>query len=464
MVTRQPVPAFDHRRAGTSERVWSDSETLRSTPRFDLGSTTQLVVLAAHPDDETLGAGGLMAIATRCGIPVTVVVATMGERSHPESRTHSPHALASRRRVELVQALGELAPTATLRMLGLPDGDLAGHRDALFAALRPLVRGASTLVLAPWSADGHPDHAAAGEAAEALIAGTGTRLLQYPIWAWHWAHPADLPDGLVRVDLEPEDASRKHAALQCHQSQIEPLSELTGDEAILPPAFAEHFERSYEIFVTVDPVTRSLEQLDERSLKQEFFDDFYGSDTDPWGFESRWYETRKRAVTMAALPRQRFRSAFEPGCSIGVLTAELATRCDRLLATDISERPLVTARRRLRDRPEVSFEQRRVPQEWPTGDFDLIVLSEVGYYCGPADLRVLASTAAAALSDDGVLLACHWRHSVGEYPLRGDDVHRVLTAEPGLALLVEHIEEDFILQVFMRPPAVSVASATGLRS
>lgn len=462
-MTRQE-PVFDHRRAGTSEHLWSESEVLRSAPRFDFGRTTHLVVVAAHPDDESLGAGGLLAVATRRGIAVTVVVATMGERSHPDSSTHSPHDLASRRRVELIQALGELAPAATVRMLGLPDGALAGHRDALSAALRPLLRGAATLVLAPWLADGHPDHAAAAQAAEAAVANTGARLLEYPIWAWHWSRPADLPDGLVRVDLETADITRKHAALQCHRSQIESLSELAGDEAILPPAFAAHFERPYEIFVAPAPVPPPPAHTDERSLTQEFFDDFYGGETDPWGFESRWYETRKRAVTLAALPRERFRSAFEPGCSIGVLTAELAGRCDRLLATDISERPLVTARRRLRDRPEVRFEQRRVPEEWPAADFDLIVLSEVGYYCGPDDLRELASRASASLTDDGVLLACHWRHPVGEYPLRGDDVHRALTAEPGLAVLVEHVEEDFVLQVFTRPPAISVARATGLKS
>ena len=145
-----------------------------------------------------------------------------------------------------------------------------------------------------------------------------------------------------------------------------------------------------------------------------------------------------------------------------MLTAELASRSDRVLATDISERPLVGARRRLAGFPGVRFEQRRIPDEWPDEQFDLVVLSEVGYYCGADDLRRLAERASSSLTSDGVLLACHWRHPVGEYPLGGDEVHRALKGTPGLAVLAEHVEEDFILNVFTRPTAGSVARATGL--
>ena len=107
---------------------------------------------------------------------------------------------------------------------------------------------------------------------------------------------------------------------------------------------------------------------DRSSLGQEFFDDFYGDQPDPWGFESRWYERRKRAITMASLPRETFRRAFEPGCSIGVLTAELATRCRRgcWRPTSRSVRWSPPAAR-LSGIPGVRFEQRRIPDEWPSG-------------------------------------------------------------------------------------------------
>ena len=103
-----------------------------------------------------------------------------------------------------------------------------------------------------------------------------------------------------------------------------------------------------------------------------------------------------------------------------------------------------------------------MPQEWPDGHFDLIVLSEIGYYCGPADLSRLIRSAVASLTTDGVLVACHWRHPVAEYPISGDAVHRQLRAESGLAVLSEHVEEDFLLDVLVRPPVRSVARRDGL--
>ena len=198
------------------------------------------------------------------------------------------------------------------------------------------------------------------------------------------------------------------------------------------------------------------------SLGEEYFDGFYEAGTDPWGFETRWYEERKRALTMASLPRRRFGSAFEPGCAIGVLTEKLARRCDRLLATDISEVPLAVARQRLSGLTGLVLEQRRVPQDWPDGPFDLIVLSEIGYYCDPADLSRMIAKSVTSLTDDGVVLACHWRHPVADYPMTGDQVHEQLRKESGLSVLMEHTEEDFRLDVLVPAPAASVARRDGL--
>ena len=463
MVADVETAAFDHLTAGTPETHWSACAALRIAPDLDLAGVRRLIVVAAHPDDETLGAAGLLATAAQSGTTVVVVIATLGERSHPHSRTHSQDQLRAIRRSEVTAAVALLAPHATVRLLEVPDGDLADHEGALTAAVAEFIETSGTVVAAPWEEDGHPDHAAAGRAARAAATGTDVTLLQYPIWAWHWGVAADLPPNLIRLDLHDAAHNAKLAALQCHRSQIRPLSGAPGDEAIIGPQFAEHFERTYEIFVADAAGKSSIERVvDPKSLGQEFFDDFYGDRPDPWGFESRWYERRKRAITMASLPRESFRSAFEPGCSIGVLTAELASRSDRVLATDISEWPLLAARRRLAGHPGVRFEQRRIPDEWPDEQFDLVVLSEVGYYCGADDLRRLAERASSSLTSDGVLLACHWRHPVGEYPLRGDEVHRVLKDTPGLAVLAEHAEEDFILHVFTRPAAGSVARATGL--
>ena len=104
------------------------------------------------------------------------------------------------------------------------------------------------------------------------------------------------------------------------------------------------------------------------SLGGQFFDDFYREQgEDPWGFTDRWYEQRKRAVTLASLPRPRFRRALEVGCSIGVLTSDLAPRCDALLALDVAGAAVALARERTRTLPSVRVEQMAVPAQWPRG-------------------------------------------------------------------------------------------------
>jgi SAM-dependent methyltransferase len=200
------------------------------------------------------------------------------------------------------------------------------------------------------------------------------------------------------------------------------------------------------------------------TLGADYFDAMYQAAADPWGFEDRWYEQRKYAISLAQLPQRRYRSAFEPGCSIGVLTQMLAGRCDRLLSCDLAAAAVGAAARRTRDLPHVRVEQRQIPAQWPAGRFDLIVFSEILYYFGDGDLDRVLDRAVRALRLGGTLLAVHWRHPVAEYPRTGDDVHQVLAACPGVARLVSHTEPDFLAEVYTRTDAapISVARATGL--
>lgn len=198
------------------------------------------------------------------------------------------------------------------------------------------------------------------------------------------------------------------------------------------------------------------------SLPEQYFDNFYAGKTDPWEFETRWYEQRKRAITLASLPRQKFAAGLEIGCSIGVLTAELSKRCEQLLAVDVAAAPLDIARHRLRENARVRFAKLTLPHEWPPGRFDLIVLSEVGYYWSKADLRLALDKIARSLTPDGIVVFCHWRHDVAEYPLTGDEVHQLVGDRADLIELSRHTEEDFILEVFSLPPGRSVATETGL--
>lgn len=186
------------------------------------------------------------------------------------------------------------------------------------------------------------------------------------------------------------------------------------------------------------------------SLSGEYFDRLYAGSEDPWSFRSRWYEERKRALTLAALPRARYGSVFEPGCSIGVLTAGLAGRAERVLAMDVSAAALERAAAGLPGPAAgaVDFVQGAVPDDWPPGRWDLVVLSEVGYYL---DLDACRDLTRRAFATGDEVVAVHWRHEVADYPLDGDMVHRLCgeaAAAAGATLVASHVEEDFRLDVW----------------
>ena len=197
-------------------------------------------------------------------------------------------------------------------------------------------------------------------------------------------------------------------------------------------------------------------------LDPAYFDQMYAGADDPWGFTSRWYEQRKYALTLALLPRQRYDDAFEPGCSIGVMTEQLARRCTNVLACDVAAAAVEAAAARAGDQPGVRVERRVLPRDWPDGDFDLIVFSEFLYYFGGPDLQRVLDLARAALRPGGTLIAVHWRHPVPEYPRSGDDVHEVLARQAGLSRLADHREPDFLAEAYLKGPLISVAQSAGL--
>lgn len=137
------------------------------------------------------------------------------------------------------------------------------------------------------------------------------------------------------------------------------------------------------------------------SLSAPYFEQLFSANPDPWAFRSRWYEKRKRALTLALLPRQRYGRIFEPACANGELSLGLAERGDRLLCMDLSHTAAALAAERLAGYPEVQVVQGRLPEEWPEGEFDLIVLSELGYYLDSDDWRQVIDQARASLSPQG---------------------------------------------------------------
>lgn len=229
---------------GTDEAAWAEWPTLNSFPDAGLGGLASAVIVAAHPDDEVLGAGGLISVLAAAGARLRLVAITDGEGSH---RGHAdPAALARRRRGETDAALEALGAEATeVVRLGFPDTGLARHEDLLSAALAGVTDGFD-VCLAPWDGDLHADHEAAGRAARSACA----TVLCFPVWMWHWAVPGDarVPwERAVRVPLPSRAVAAKRAAIGCFTSQLERRSPGLG--SVLTPGMTAHFTRAAEVLL-----------------------------------------------------------------------------------------------------------------------------------------------------------------------------------------------------------------------
>jgi SAM-dependent methyltransferase len=187
------------------------------------------------------------------------------------------------------------------------------------------------------------------------------------------------------------------------------------------------------------------------TLGPDYFDSVYASDPDPWKFASSVYERNKYASTLAGLPKPRYASALEVGCSIGVLTRALAARCDRIVAVDVAQAPLMEARRRCAGVSNVRFEQMFVPEQWPDGAFDLILLSEVVYYLQAQDVTRLALRVIQSLAPRGDVVLVHWTGET-DYPLTGDEAAGLFIAAIGDAAQVQRTDRhaEFRLDVLAR--------------
>ncbi len=242
----------DREHEGPSSESWNRRVSQEDIARIAPLHARRLVVVAPHPDDEVLGAGGLIQQALRDGVLVEVVSVTDGEASHPNSHMVRGTDLARIRRRESQEALRRLGwENPTLTPLGLPDGDVKAHRRQLDQALESILLP-DDLCVAPWWRDGHPDHDECGDAARRASAAVGAQSLACLIWAWHWADPqgADIPwDRCVRLDLGRRTRARKRWATQAFESQILPIGPGDSDQAILPATILRRFWSGYEVFV-----------------------------------------------------------------------------------------------------------------------------------------------------------------------------------------------------------------------
>jgi SAM-dependent methyltransferase len=188
------------------------------------------------------------------------------------------------------------------------------------------------------------------------------------------------------------------------------------------------------------------------SVDSDYFNALYARNDDPWGIGKRWYEVRKRALILASLPRASFARVFEPGCGAGHLTMELAPRAKALVAMELVPGAADLVRARLAGHGHVEVTTGAVPDNWPTGEFDLMVFSEIGYYIDAQAWTQVAARAARSLSDDGVLLACHYRHPFLERAQTTEAVHGAFASRHELHAHAHHVEPDFVIDVWTRAP------------
>jgi cyclopropane fatty-acyl-phospholipid synthase-like methyltransferase len=181
------------------------------------------------------------------------------------------------------------------------------------------------------------------------------------------------------------------------------------------------------------------------SLEPAYFDALYAVDPDPWQFATSAYERQKYDATLAALPA-RIGSAFEIGCSIGVLTRRLAERCDTLLAVDLAKVALVAARRRCAGQANVTIARMQIPREWPAARFDAILFSEVLYYLASDDLIHTAARARASITPGGYALLVHYTLPT-DYPASGDAAADGFIAASGLAPILQQRAAQYRLDL-----------------
>jgi SAM-dependent methyltransferase len=171
-------------------------------------------------------------------------------------------------------------------------------------------------------------------------------------------------------------------------------------------------------------------------------------DADPWHFRTSDYEQAKYRRSLEALPPRRFGSAFEVGCSIGVLTQLLAPRCNALLGVDIVEQPLGAARAACADQPWVRFQRMQVPGDWPDEVFDLIVLSEVLYFLSRREVGAVAERVRSTLDPNGLVLLVNWRGRSGD-PCTGDEAAQLFIdrSSAGLEPTVQYQTDTYRLDL-----------------
>jgi LmbE family N-acetylglucosaminyl deacetylase len=228
----------------------------RAAPCVDLATLTgnaPVLVIAPHPDDESLGCGGLIAACCAAGIPIEVALLTDGAGSHPGSRSHPPPVLARLRAAEMAEALAELGmPADLLHELGWPDSAAPASGADFPRAVRQVIAlvqitGARTIVAA-WRHDPHCDHAAGAAIAACAAQATRARHLAYPVWGWTLDDSVMVSAGrALRIDISSHLPAKRRAVSR-HRSQHGEVIHDCPAAFRLPPSLLDACLTSHEVY------------------------------------------------------------------------------------------------------------------------------------------------------------------------------------------------------------------------
>ena len=385
-----------------------------------------LVVIAPHPDDESLGAAALLIEAGRSGREVGIVALTDGDASHPNSLCVPPARLAEIRQREQEAAVAALGVTNVRWLrLRLPDrfaGRSAGFKDASvkIAAFCEEVR--ATALSAPHPDDPHSDHhAAAALAEDVLRLRPGLRLLFHPIWSMRLGDEEPYRcDGLLpfRVGTDPDTKAR---AIACHRSQLGKVVADDPDGFTLPDWFLAAHRGPTEVHVWA--------KKPGRLPGPDHFAALYADGNDPWQAQTSSYEREKRADNIDQLQRPHYRRGLDIGCGEGRLAAELVAAGKVGAMTGLDRDPSIIARaeRRYGDNGRMSFAAGTLPLDLPEGHFDCVVVSEVLYFLDEAEIAALADRMTNQLPSGADMLVVSYLGQT-DTPLSGRESHDLFVA------------------------------------
>ena len=269
---------------------------------------------------------------------------------------------------------------------------------------------------------------------------------------------AQVAIGLLRQHLRPGEQVHGIVTLGGDAPNIVP-ARAEGDWMVRAPTVADldlvrpRIERCFEAGALATGATLAIEDLAPVYTHMEHDPDLldlYRENVDPWNFESSDYEREKYQATLRALPRPRYERACELGCSIGVFTHLLASRCGEVLAVDVSAEALERARERCRDDRNVRFERMDLTTEYPAGTFDLTIVSEIGYYFSQADLEQLCTRVAEHSAPGASIVLVHYTPPAPEHALEARVVHEVFRREPLLRHSAGFERTTYRLDLFER--------------